>query len=525
MSDIKKLFVFVSAADTAGFKTAHLDQTSDSYASKIAFLAGTGEIMTQGKVFAVNKDSDISALQTLVGSTLTGTAAGSLNATTVIGFIQEVYQITQTNAGNISTNTSDIDSLENYVGDNGSAAVYYTAEDEEVIAGTKQVGDVKTAATNASGLTARVKANEDAITLLNKTDGTVGSVKKTVDDAIAAVVASAPESFDTLKEIADWIQADAQNASGFDAANRITTLETKVGNAGVKYTAEEAAAHNAALTGYVTTSDTNPDTGSNYTAEAAAAHNATLEGYVTTNDIKTASTGLYNEIDLIHGELNAMSGGAGLIQTQIENNINDLDVATVSYIATGTAAHSGTYVLSSFQIGETNGKIGDMAASYVEVEAAGAAANVQTVLLGASTDSTSTYTIHGAFNYAADLVSNKNVSASGDNNLIAASATNNAVSVSATARLSTAVSSAETAIQSVTITSTNTSYLTVTNTTGSGEGTAASASFTPVMGVAPTITGLTATKGTNGLATTDQLADTINALDFWENYTAPAQNP
>ena len=49
----------------------------------------------------------------------------------------------------------------------------------------------------------RVTANENAITLLNKTDGTAGSVKKTVDDAIAAVVAGAPASFDTLKEISD----------------------------------------------------------------------------------------------------------------------------------------------------------------------------------------------------------------------------------------------------------------------------------------------------------------------------------
>lgn len=49
-------------------------------------------------------------------------------------------------------------------------------------------------------------------------------------DAVATVVAtvvdSAPEAFDTLKEIADWIQKDAANENGFDAAARIVALES-----------------------------------------------------------------------------------------------------------------------------------------------------------------------------------------------------------------------------------------------------------------------------------------------------------
>ena len=58
---------------------------------------------------------------------------------------------------------------------------------------------------------AAVKKNTDAIAVLSG-DGE-GSVSKQVSDAIAAVVAEAPEAFDTLKEIADYIAGDKTNAA------------------------------------------------------------------------------------------------------------------------------------------------------------------------------------------------------------------------------------------------------------------------------------------------------------------------
>lgn len=106
--------------------------------------------------------------------------------------------------GLISTNASDIDALEGRMD---------TAE-----------GDI---ADNAA-----------AIELLNKTDGTVGSVKKTVDDAIAAIVASAPEDFDTLKEISDWISGHASDASAMNS----DIAELKRLTAGLGTTGDPAAA-------------------------------------------------------------------------------------------------------------------------------------------------------------------------------------------------------------------------------------------------------------------------------------------
>ena len=78
-----------------------------------------------------------------------------------------------------------------------------------------KAADKKEITDAAAELEGRVKANEDAIGVLNG-DGE-GSVKKSVADAIAGVVANAPEDFDTLKEVADWIGSDTTGAAQMQA--------------------------------------------------------------------------------------------------------------------------------------------------------------------------------------------------------------------------------------------------------------------------------------------------------------------
>lgn len=80
--------------------------------------------------------------------------------------------------------------------------------------------------------TSAISTNTSAIATLNGT-GT-GSVSQTVADAIAEIVAGAPEAFDTLKEISDWISSHTSDASSMNTA--ITTnaadidaLETLIG--------------------------------------------------------------------------------------------------------------------------------------------------------------------------------------------------------------------------------------------------------------------------------------------------------
>lgn len=61
-----------------------------------------------------------------------------------------------------------------------------------------------------------VKANTDAIAVLNGGAEIEGSVAKQVADAIAQIIADAPESFDTLKEISDWISTHTDDASAMN---------------------------------------------------------------------------------------------------------------------------------------------------------------------------------------------------------------------------------------------------------------------------------------------------------------------
>lgn len=45
-----------------------------------------------------------------------------------------------------------------------------------------------------------------------------GSVKKQINDSIAKVIDQAPDAFDTLRELADWIEDDKSGAANMSAA-------------------------------------------------------------------------------------------------------------------------------------------------------------------------------------------------------------------------------------------------------------------------------------------------------------------
>ena len=82
-----------------------------------------------------------------------------------------------------------------------------------------------------NALTDDVDANTAAITTLNGTGE--GSVSKQVADAVAQIVSDAPEAYDTLKEISDWISSHASDAAEMNSgiqqnASDIAALETAV---------------------------------------------------------------------------------------------------------------------------------------------------------------------------------------------------------------------------------------------------------------------------------------------------------
>lgn len=108
----------------------------------------------------------------------------------------------------------------------------------------EMIAEAQSAATyDDTAIKADIKANTDAITVLNGESSVAGSVKNTVATEIAKVVADAPESFDTLKEIADWIANDTTGAAkmandiativGEDSGKSMRTVATEVAEATV----------------------------------------------------------------------------------------------------------------------------------------------------------------------------------------------------------------------------------------------------------------------------------------------------
>lgn len=71
-------------------------------------------------------------------------------------------------------------------------------------------------------IVAKIAANKDAIDLLNATgeDGAaapLGSVQRTVADEIARIVGDAPDSLDTIYELAAWIDSNPNGAAAMNA--------------------------------------------------------------------------------------------------------------------------------------------------------------------------------------------------------------------------------------------------------------------------------------------------------------------
>lgn len=77
-----------------------------------------------------------------------------------------------------------------------------------------------------AALQATVGSHTTILTTLQGDETVSGSIRKQVADAVAGIVNNAPEAYDTLKEISDWISSHADSAAAMNST--ITTHSTQI---------------------------------------------------------------------------------------------------------------------------------------------------------------------------------------------------------------------------------------------------------------------------------------------------------
>ena len=204
---------------------------NDIYAAIADVVAAQDELGAKDAELEDKINSIIGDLESLEGSTLSEIAAKLTQHTTDIAGIE----------GRVATLEGTIEDLKNLGGENGLVAVVdkvnanmtaiETLNGEGEGSVKKAAADAQAAAEATAAADATSKANaaqaaaEQKATELNTAMDDRVKVLEAIDhdqlvaDAVAAVVAGAESDFDTLKEVADWINSDTTGAAG---------LQTKV---------------------------------------------------------------------------------------------------------------------------------------------------------------------------------------------------------------------------------------------------------------------------------------------------------
>ena len=155
---------------------------------KLAQTTASGDLATD----VANLQTQVSTLITKIGAAKDGnTAATGLYALIEAAKKQADKGVTDAATAQSAAEAaqSDIDALETVVG-----------------------------ADDTAGLRKRIKDNETAITIL-KGNGE-GSVSKAVSDAVSTLIDGAPDTFDTFKEISAWITEHGEDATAMTTAIR-----------------------------------------------------------------------------------------------------------------------------------------------------------------------------------------------------------------------------------------------------------------------------------------------------------------
>lgn len=205
----------------------------------------TTTIGEHGTAIKALQDADLAhkgeydALAEIVGGHTTA-IAGKASTTALNGALESIGA----NTSAINTiNTVSLPAINEAIAKKANSADVYNKDAINALIGTpvegktivKMIEDAQKAATyDDTAIKASVKANTDALAILNgnaETKGSVLAIAKAEAEAaakaeVAAVIDSAPEAFDTLKEIATWIEGDKTATE--ELVKRVVANETAV---------------------------------------------------------------------------------------------------------------------------------------------------------------------------------------------------------------------------------------------------------------------------------------------------------
>lgn len=203
----------ISDAVKSSIKT--VSQSSDGYT--LYFYTKTAPVTVDDAVFTITLPKD-------KADKVTGAVNGHLAGLDANGnLVDSGKSVTDFDAaGAAATAKTEVMA---YVG-----TIPADAKAKDVVAYIKEA--VQAEAYDDSALKASVSQNTTAIETLNGTGD--GSVKKAVADAVTSIIAGAPESRDTFKELSDWIDSHASDAATMNSQIKtnkedITKLKTLIG--------------------------------------------------------------------------------------------------------------------------------------------------------------------------------------------------------------------------------------------------------------------------------------------------------
>lgn len=225
-----------------------------------------------------------------------------------------------------------------------------------------------------------------------KVDDRIAAAKQEVIDIIEDNEEVTAQALNDLKGRATSLEGRADALEAIKAGSRLSDLETAV---------------NTTLPGAIESAIQDLD--SNFVASTTAEGKVAVvtgielvDGKIASGEgKKTAQTEVYTT-DKIDALFDAAMGNGGSVQTQITNALDALDFGGASV----TPAHNGVSVIAA--VSQENGQI---TATAVEVEAAGAAAAAIVAVQGTADDAKEAATVAGAKKYADHVAGNAETNA------------------------------------------------------------------------------------------------------------------